>query len=255
MCAASARGSLFGMTASVVLHEITAGYGTGERRVTALDGVSAEFSAGTFTAVMGPSGSGKSTLLHCAAGLERVSGGTVTVEGTDLGPLNETDLTRLRRDRIGVIFQEYNLVSSLTAAQNVGLPLRLAGRRPESGAVTKALDAVGLGARHKHRPSELSGGERQRVAIARAMLGRPAVVLADEPTGALDSNASRHVLGLLRQLVDDHGHTVVLVTHDPVAAAHAERVLLLADGHLVDELSEVDASRIAARMTALEASC
>jgi putative ABC transport system ATP-binding protein len=243
------------MTSAVALHEIRVGYGAGDRRVTALDGVSAEFTAGTFTAVMGPSGSGKSTLLHCAAGLERPSGGTVTVEGTDLGPLNETDLTRLRRDRIGVIFQEYNLVSSLTAAQNVGLPLRLAGRRPQSAAVNKALDAVGLAAREKHRPSELSGGERQRVAIARAMIGRPAVVLADEPTGALDSNASRHVLALLRQLVDDHGHTIVMVTHDPVAAAHAERVLLLADGRLVDDMSEVDAGRIATRMAALEASC
>jgi putative ABC transport system ATP-binding protein len=220
------------MTSSVVLHEIRVGYGTGERRVAALDGVSAEFSAGTFTAVMGPSGSGKSTLLHCAAGLERPSGGTVTVEGIDLGALNETARTRLRRDRIGVIFQDYNLVSSLTAAQNVALPLRLAGRRPSSEAIDRALDAVGLAARHKHRPSELSGGERQRVAIARAMIGRPAVVLADEPTGALDSNASRQVLALLRQLVDDHGHTVVLVTHDPVAAASAERVLLLADGRL-----------------------
>jgi putative ABC transport system ATP-binding protein len=243
------------MTSAVALHEIRVGYGAGDRRVTALDGVSAEFTAGTFTAVMGPSGSGKSTLLHCAAGLERPSGGTVTVEGTDLGPLNETDLTRLRRDRIGVIFQEYNLVSSLTAAQNVALPLRLAGRRPQSAAVNKALDAVGLAAREKHRPSELSGGERQRVAIARAMIGRPAVVLADEPTGALDSNASRHVLALLRQLVDDHGHTIVMVTHDPVAAAHAERVLLLADGRLVDDMSEVDAGRIATRMAALEASC
>jgi putative ABC transport system ATP-binding protein len=255
MCPAQPRGSLFGMTSAVALHEIRVGYGAGDRRVTALDGVSAEFTAGTFTAVMGPSGSGKSTLLHCAAGLERPSGGTVTVEGTDLGPLNETDLTRLRRDRIGVIFQEYNLVSSLTAAQNVALPLRLAGRRPQSAAVNKALDAVGLAAREKHRPSELSGGERQRVAIARAMIGRPAVVLADEPTGALDSNASRHVLALLRQLVDDHGHTIVMVTHDPVAAAHAERVLLLADGRLVDDMSEVDAGRIATRMAALEASC
>jgi putative ABC transport system ATP-binding protein len=243
------------MTESVALHDLRVGYGTGERRVTALDGVSAEFLAGTFTAVMGPSGSGKSTLLHCAAGLERPSGGTVTVEGTELGPLTETALTRLRRDRIGVIFQDYNLVSSLTAAQNVALPLRLAGRRPPPESVAAALEAVGLADRAGHRPSELSGGERQRVAIARTVIARPAVVLADEPTGALDSYASRHVLDLLRRLVDDHGHTVVLVTHDPVAAGYAGRVLLLADGRLVDDLSEVDASGIAARMAALEAAC
>jgi putative ABC transport system ATP-binding protein len=246
---------VFGMTTSVALHDIRVGYGTAERRVTALDGVTAEFPAGSFTAVMGPSGSGKSTLLHCAAGLERPSGGTVTVEGTGLGTLNETALTRLRRDRIGVIFQDYNLVSSLTAAQNVALPLRLAGRRPPPRSVAAALESVGLADRAGHRPSELSGGERQRVAIARTVIGRPAVVLADEPTGALDSNASRHVLELLRQLVDDHGHTVVLVTHDPVAAGYADRVLLLADGRLVDELSEADAGAIAARMATLEAAC
>jgi putative ABC transport system ATP-binding protein len=243
------------MTTSVALHEVRAGYGTGHRRVTALDGVSAEFDAGTFTAVMGPSGSGKSTLLHCAAGLERPSGGTVTIEGIDLTPLNETALTRLRRDRIGVIFQDYNLVSSLTAAQNVALPLRLAGHQPKPEVIAEALESVGLADRARHRPSELSGGERQRVAIARTVVARPAVVLADEPTGALDSNASRHVLDLLRGLVDAHGHTVVLVTHDPVAAGYAERVLLLADGRVVDEMSEVDAGRIAARMAALEAAC
>jgi putative ABC transport system ATP-binding protein len=240
------------MEKSVVLHEVRVAYGTGRRPVTALDGVSVEFTAGTFTAVMGPSGSGKSTLLHCAAGLERPSGGSVTVEGVDLGPLDETARTRLRRDRIGVIFQDYNLVSSLTAAQNVALPRRLAGHRPETGAVVAALESVGLAGRAGHRPSELSGGERQRVAIARTILARPAVVLADEPTGALDSNASRQVLELLTALVDAHGHTVVLVTHDPVAAGYAGRVLLLADGRLVDEMSEADAGRIAARMAALE---
>jgi putative ABC transport system ATP-binding protein len=229
-----------GMTKSVVLHEVHAGYGTGDRRVTALDGVSAEFEAGTFTAVMGPSGSGKSTLLHCAAGLERPDRGTVTVEGTDLGPLDETARTRLRRDRIGVIFQDYNLLSSLTAAQNVALPLRLAGRRPEPGAVAAALESVGLAGRAGHRPSELSGGERQRVAIARTILARPAVVLADEPTGALDSHASRHVLELLRGLVDRHQHTVVLVTHDPVAAGYADRVLRLVDGRLSEAQPEVE---------------
>jgi putative ABC transport system ATP-binding protein len=255
-CAADApRENVFGMTTSVALHEVRATYGIGERRVTALAGVSAEFDAGTFTAVMGPSGSGKSTLLHCAAALERPSGGTVTVDGTDLGPLDETARTHLRRDRIGVIFQDYNLLSSLTAAQNVALPLRLAGRKPKPEEVAEALEAVGLAGRSAHRPSELSGGERQRVAIARTIIARPAVVLADEPTGALDSNTSRHVLELLRGLVDTHGRTVVLVTHDPVAAGYADRVLLLADGRLVDELSDVDAGHIAARMAALEATC
>jgi putative ABC transport system ATP-binding protein len=230
----------------VVLRDVRAWYGTGAGRVTALDGVSAEFGTATFTAVMGPSGSGKSTLLHCAAGLERPTGGTVTIDGVDLGGLDETALTRWRRDRIGFVFQSYNLVSALTAAQNVALPLRLAGRRPEPGAVAGALAAVGLSGRSDHRPEQLSGGEQQRVAIARALVARPAVLFADEPTGALDSRTSRQVLDLLRTVVDEYGHTVVMVTHDPVAAAVADRILLLADGRLVDEIVGATADAVAA---------
>ncbi|MFG2051339.1 ABC transporter ATP-binding protein [Micromonospora sp. NPDC048935] len=241
-------------TDTVTLTGLRAVYGTGTRRVTALDGVSTSFASGTFTAVMGPSGSGKSTLLHCAAGLDSPTEGTVTIDGTRLNDLGDNELTRLRRDRIGFVFQAFNLVTTLTAAQNVELPLRLAGRRPPAEDVTAALDAVGLADRAGHRPSELSGGEQQRVAVARALITRPAVVFADEPTGALDSAASRQVLRLLRGLVDDHGQTVVMVTHDPTAAAYADRVLLLADGRVVDELTGgITAAAVAARIAVREA--
>ncbi|MGK5738597.1 ABC transporter ATP-binding protein [Micromonospora sp. URMC 103] len=245
-------------THTVTLTEVRAVYGSGSRRVTALDGVTTAFASGTFTAVMGPSGSGKSTLLHCAAGLDRPAEGSVTVDGIRLDELGENALTRLRRDRIGFVFQAFNLISTLTAAQNVELPLRLAGRRPAASEVTAALAAVGLAERAGHRPGELSGGEQQRVAIARALVTRPAVVFADEPTGALDSAASGLVLRLLRSLVDDHGQTVVMVTHDPVAAAHADRILLLADGRLVDEVTgPFTPAAVAARITdlTLEPSC
>jgi len=230
-------------------------YGTGATRVTALDGVTVGFDSGTFTAVMGPSGSGKSTLLHCAAGLERPVEGTVTIEDTLLNGLNETALTRLRRDRIGFVFQAYNLVSSLTAAQNVALPVRLAGHRPDPDQVAAALAAVGLTGRAGHRPSQLSGGEQQRVALARALLRRPAVLFADEPTGALDSATSRQVLDQLRGLVDREGQTVVMVTHDPMTAGYADRVLILADGRLVEDLTGVSTEVIAARTARIEASC
>ncbi|MDG4836972.1 ABC transporter ATP-binding protein [Micromonospora sp. WMMD967] len=247
-------------THTVTLTGLRAVYGTGTRRVTALDGVTTSFTSGTFTAVMGPSGSGKSTLLHCAAGLDSPTEGTVTIDGIRLDQLGEDEVTRLRRDRIGFVFQAFNLVSTLTAGQNVELPLRLAGRRPPARDVTAALDAVGLADRAGHRPSELSGGEQQRVAVARALITRPAVVFADEPTGALDSAASRQVLRLLRALVDDHGQTVVMVTHDPHAAAYADRVLLLADGRVVDEVdgdisAATVAARIAERETPRERSC
>ncbi|GAB2886828.1 ABC transporter ATP-binding protein [Streptomyces mayteni] len=221
--------------------------------MTALDGVTVAFASGTMSAVMGPSGSGKSTLLHCAAGIDRPSAGEVWIAGTELGGLDEHGLTLLRRERVGFVFQEFNLVSALTAAQNVELPLRLAGRRPAAGAAREALARVGLAARAGHRPSELSGGQRQRVAIARALIARPAVLFADEPTGALDSAASRTVLELLRQLVDTEGQTVIMVTHDPAAAAFADRVVLLADGRLADELpGGTGAEAIAARTAALE---
>ncbi|TDC73735.1 ABC transporter ATP-binding protein [Streptomyces hainanensis] len=237
----------------VRLHAVRKRHGEGERAVTALDGVTVAFASGTMTAVMGPSGSGKSTLLHCAAGIDRPSAGEVWIAGTELGGLDEHGLTLLRRERVGFVFQAFNLVSALTAAQNVELPLRLAGRRPAAGAAREALARVGLAARSGHRPGELSGGQQQRVAIARALIARPAVLFADEPTGALDSAASRTVLELLRQLVDTEGQTVIMVTHDPAAAAFADRVVLLADGRLADELpGGAGAEAIAARTAALE---
>jgi putative ABC transport system ATP-binding protein len=238
---------------AVQLRAIRKVYGTGERSVVALDALSADFQRGTFTAVMGPSGSGKSTLLHCAAGLERPDGGQVLIGGTDLGPLTEKQLTVLRRDRVGFVFQAANLVASLTAAQNVALPLRLGSRRADPVEISAALTEVGLTGRAEHLPAELSGGEQQRVALARALVTQPAVLFADEPTGALDSTTSRQVLSLVRGLVDRHSQTVVMVTHDPVAAAYADRVLFLADGRLVDELAEpLSADAVAARMTRLE---
>ncbi|WP_432991272.1 ABC transporter ATP-binding protein [Dactylosporangium sp. CA-233914] len=218
----------------------------------ALDSVTLGFARGTFTAVMGPSGSGKSTLLQTAAGLERPSAGTVRVAGTDLGTLNETGLTLLRRERIGFVFQAFNLLSSLTAEQNVALPLRLAGRRPARREVREVLAAVGLADRARHRPAELSGGQQQRVAIARAVITRPDVLFADEPTGALDSRTGREVLALLRSMVDGQGQTVVMVTHDPVAAAHADRVVFLADGRVADAMAAPTPQAVAERMTALE---
>ncbi|WP_204000759.1 ABC transporter ATP-binding protein [Virgisporangium aurantiacum] len=201
------------------------------REVTALDGVSVGFAAGTFTAIMGPSGSGKSTLLQCAAGLDRPDEGTVVVDGTDLGRLGEAGLARLRRTRIGFVFQAFNLLPMLTAEQNVGLPLRLAGQKPARATVRRALAEVGLAGRERHRPDALSGGQQQRVAIARALVTGPAVVFADEPTGALDTGSGTEILGLLRRLVDT-GQTVVMVTHDPAAAAVADRVLTLTDGRI-----------------------
>ncbi|MEU6619597.1 ABC transporter ATP-binding protein [Streptomyces litmocidini] len=222
------------------------------RDVRALDGVDLDFRAGTFTAVMGPSGSGKSTLLQCAAGLDRPTAGTVEVGGVTLDGLSERRLTLLRRDRIGFVFQSFNLLPSLTAAQNVALPLRLAGRRPSRTEVRQALARVGLAGRERHRPGELSGGQQQRVAIARALITRPAVLFGDEPTGALDSTTSREVLDMLRDLVDHDGQTIVMVTHDPVAASRADRVVFLVDGRLAGELTGPTVESVTARMTALE---
>lgn len=227
-------------------------YGRDTNAVVALDEITTGFAEGTFTAIMGPSGSGKSTLLQCAAGLEELSDGKIILGGTDLSALNEHDRTVLRRDRIGFVFQSFNLVESLTAAQNTQLPLRLAGRRPAPRAIRKALDEVGLADRAQHRPSELSGGQQQRVAIARALITRPQVLFADEPTGALDTVTSRDVLRLLRGLVDRHGQTIVMVTHDPVVAAHADRLVFLKDGRIFDDTPTAPADQIAARMTRLE---
>jgi putative ABC transport system ATP-binding protein len=220
--------------------------------VVALDSVTLAFARGTFTAVMGPSGSGKSTLLQAAAGLERPTAGTVRVAGTDLATLNETGLTLLRRERIGFVFQAFNLLSSLTAEQNVSLPLRLAGRRPSRREVRAVLDSVGLADRARHRPAELSGGQQQRVAIARAIITRPDVLFADEPTGALDSRTGREVLALLRAMVDTREQTVIMVTHDPFAAAQADRVVFLADGRVAAEMTAPTPQAVAERMTALE---
>ncbi|MET7394753.1 ABC transporter ATP-binding protein [Dactylosporangium sp. NPDC005572] len=241
----------------VTLEAVRKRYSSKAGSVEALRGVSLAFAAGTFTAVMGPSGSGKSTLLQCAAGLDRPTGGTVRVAGTDLATLSETRLTLLRRDRIGFVFQAFNLLPSLTAEQNVALPLRLAGRRPPRARVREVLAAVGLADRARHRPAELSGGQQQRVAIARAIVTAPAVLFADEPTGALDSRTGRDVLGLLRGMVDEprgeHAQTIVMVTHDPLAASYADRVVFLADGLVADELARPTAQAVAARMTSLEA--
>jgi putative ABC transport system ATP-binding protein len=236
---------------AVRLRSVTRTYGGGPRAVTALDDVSVDFAAGTFTAVMGPSGSGKSTLLQCAAGLSRPTSGRVVLAGIDLAGLGEAGRTRLRRDTIGFVFQSFNLMPSLTAAQNVELPLRLAGRRPDRSVVRAALAAVGLADRAGHRPAELSGGQQQRVAIARALVVRPAVLFADEPTGALDTATGHGVLCLLRELVDRHRQTVVMVTHDPVAASFADTVLFLADGRVAGELSDPDAAAVAARLAGL----
>jgi putative ABC transport system ATP-binding protein len=225
-------------------------YGRGDTEVRALDGVSVDIRRGHFTAVMGPSGSGKSTLMHCLAGLDRLSSGRVEVAGVDLGTLTDRKLTALRRDRIGFVFQAFNLVPTLTAIENIELPLRLAGRSADRGWRDRVIETVGLRDRLGHRPSELSGGQQQRVAVARALVGQPDVIFADEPTGNLDSRASAEVLGLLRWAVREHGQSVVMVTHDPGAASYADHVLFLADGRLVDEMSEPSAEQVLDRMKA-----
>jgi putative ABC transport system ATP-binding protein len=231
------------------LGDATKTYGRGPGAVHALQGVSLDVVADTFTAIMGPSGSGKSTLLQIAAGLETPSSGTVELAGRSLAGLCETELTELRRDHVGFVFQSFNLMPTLTVAQNVELPLRLAGRRPQRGRVAELLARVGLDGRSEHRPFELSGGERQRVAIARALITDPAVTFADEPTGALDLHVAAEVLELLREVCP----TVVMVTHDPVAASYAQRVVFLADGRIADELHAPTADRVADILTELRA--
>jgi putative ABC transport system ATP-binding protein len=235
----------------VILRSISKAYGARDNRVAALTDVTADFPAGTFTAIMGASGSGKSTLLQCAAGLDRVDSGEVVIAGTNLSSLKENALTRMRREQIGFVFQSFNLVPSLTARQNVELPMRLAGHRPPRSQVTRALAELGLSDREKHRPSELSGGQQQRVAIARALVTRPKVLFADEPTGALDSASSRNVLAILRDLVSSRGQTIIMVTHDPVAASYADRVVFLADGNVVDELEQPTTDSVLERVRTL----
>ncbi|SDT23714.1 ABC transporter ATP-binding protein [Actinoplanes derwentensis] len=236
---------------AVRVHGLTRVHQADGEPVRALAGVDATFHRGTFTAIMGPSGSGKSTLLQAAAGLDRPTEGSVRIGDTELSTLSETKLTELRRDRIGFVFQAFNLIGALTVEENILLPLKLAGVRPDREWIATVVDRVGLGQRLRHRPSALSGGQQQRVAIARALAARPQVIFCDEPTGALDTTTAAEVLTLLRGIVDDHGQTVVMVTHDPVAASYADRVLVLADGHLVHDMPQPGAGRIAEHLAAL----
>src|SRR5918992_3662860 len=231
--------------------EITRVYGEGDTAVHALRGCSLDVRRGELTAVMGPSGSGKSTLMHILAGLDRPSTGDVSIDGIDITALGDTELTKLRRKHIGFIFQFFNLLPMLSAEENITLPLELAGRKHDRDWVDVVVGRVGLADRRRHRPSELSGGQQQRVAIARALVTRPEVVFADEPTGALDTRTGRGVLALLRDVVDADGHTVVMVTHDPVAAAHADRVILLADGQIAGMLEAPSADEVAERLAHL----
>src|SRR5688572_18911301 len=237
--------------AMVQLDDVVRVFGRGDGQVRALDGVTLSLDRGSFTAIMGPSGSGKSTLLQLAAALDRPTQGEVRLDELELGGLNERALARLRRERIGFVFQSFNLLGALTAEQNVSLPAKLAGTRLPRSAVRDALHRVGLDDRRRHRPAQLSGGQQQRVAIARALVGEPSVIFADEPTGALDTRSGRAVLGLLRETVDETGGTLVMVTHDPTAAAWADRVVFMADGRLAGELPAPSAEQVAERLTEL----
>ncbi len=228
-------------------------YGKGEAEVRALDGVTVEFESGRFTTIMGPSGSGKSTLMHSLAGLDTLTSGTVWIGDTELGTLNDRKLTQLRRDRLGFVFQSFNLIPTLTAAENIELPLRLAGRKPDRAWVDQVVETVGLGRRLSHRPSELSGGQQQRVAVARALASRPDIVFADEPTGNLDSRAGAEILSFMRQAVREFGQTIVMVTHDPVAASYADRAIFLADGHVVGEVHDPTSDSVLDAMRTLGA--
>lgn len=233
--------------------DLTKVYGTHETRVVALDAVTVGFEQGEFTAIMGPSGSGKSTLMHCMAGLDSFSLGSVRIGDTELSPLNDRELTRLRRDRLGFVFQAFNLLPTLTAAENITLPMDIAGRRPDPEWLHEVICTVGLADRLTHRPSQLSGGQQQRVAVARALAGRPDVVFADEPTGNLDSRAGAEILAFLRDSVRELGQTVVMVTHDPIAASYADRVVFLADGRVVDELRSPTPDAVLSSMGVLTA--
>ncbi|MFI0448771.1 ABC transporter ATP-binding protein [Actinomadura sp. 6N118] len=240
-----------GSVEALRLESVRRVYGAEGNQVNALDGVSLALPKGSFTAVMGPSGSGKSTFLHCAAGLDQPTGGRVFVDGEELAGRNEAALTKFRRERIGFIFQQFNLLPALTVMQNVTLPLKLAGRKADPEQARAVLARVGLGERLHHRPSELSGGQQQRVAIARALVTRPSVLFGDEPTGALDTRSARDVLALLQEAVRMYGQTVVMVTHDPVAASYADSVVFLADGRIVGRMAAPTAEAVAERMTHL----
>jgi putative ABC transport system ATP-binding protein len=223
-------------------------YGAGDTEVRALDDISVEFERSRFTAIMGPSGSGKSTLMHCVAGLDTLTAGQVFIGDTDLSALSEKQLTLLRRDQIGFIFQAFNLVPTLTAAENITLPMDLAGTKPDQQWLDQVIDTVNLRDRLRHRPSELSGGQQQRVAVARALASRPQIIFADEPTGNLDSKSGNEVLDFMRRAVDEFGQTIVMVTHDPNAAGHADRSVFLADGRIVDEMHDPTAEKVLDRM-------
>ena len=232
--------------------EVHRHYGSGDNVVRALDGVSVAFPKGGFTAIMGPSGSGKSTLMHCLAGLDRATSGQVLIGDVDLGTLGDKAMTRLRRDRLGFVFQSFNLVPTLTAIENITLPLDIAGRKPDQAWLDQVVDTLGIRDRLRHRPSELSGGQQQRVACARALASRPAVIFGDEPTGNLDSRSSGEVLGILRSSVDEMGQTVVIVTHDPRAASTADRVVFLADGRIAGEMADPTPESVLDAMKSME---
>ena len=249
----SSAGSLVPQSVAARTVDLRKVYGEGDASVAALDGVSIDFAAQEFTAVMGPSGSGKSTLMHCMAALDTATSGEVYLGDAPLGGLGDKQLTKLRRDKIGFVFQAYNLVPTLTARENIELPLAISGRRPDPEWFDVVIDTVGLGDRLSHKPSELSGGQQQRVACARALVARPDIVFADEPTGNLDSGAGAEVLGFLRRTVDEYRQTVVMVTHDPVAAAYTDRVVFLADGRVVDELRSPTSDAVLEEMKRLSA--
>jgi putative ABC transport system ATP-binding protein len=223
-------------------------YGSGDTEVRALDGVTVDFDAGRFTAIMGPSGSGKSTLMHCVAGLDDLTSGQAFIAGTELTHLNDKQLTQVRRDEVGFVFQSFNLIPTLNALENITLPADLAGRKPDQGWLDTVIGAVGLGDRLRHRPSELSGGQQQRVAVARALAARPAIIFADEPTGNLDSKSGSEILGFMERAVSEMGQSIVMVTHDPTAAAYAGRVLFLVDGRIVGEQADPTTEQIIDRM-------
>ena len=247
-----ARGSQTRSSFAARARGLTKAYGNGETRVVALDAVDVDIPRGRFTAIMGPSGSGKSTLMHCLAGLDTASSGKIWVGNTEITRLRDKRLTRLRRDSIGFIFQAFNLLPTLTALENITLPMDIAGRTPDRAWLDLVVETVGLSGRLKHRPTQLSGGQQQRVAVARALAARPEIIFGDEPTGNLDSRAGAEILGFLRHSVDQLGQTIVMVTHDPVAASYADRVLYLADGRIVDEMHTPTADAVLERMKSFD---
>jgi putative ABC transport system ATP-binding protein len=251
MSAAEPATSVTNVTAAARAVDVVKIYGSGDTTVRALDGVTVEFPSGHFTAIMGPSGSGKSTLMHCVAGLDSVTSGQVFIGDVGLSTLSDKELTLLRRERVGFVFQAFNLIPTLTALENITLPMDLAGKKPEAAWLDQVVDTVGLRDRLGHRPSELSGGQQQRVAVARALASRPQIIFADEPTGNLDSRAGAEILNFMQSAVRDLGQTIVMVTHDPVAAGYADTAVFLVDGHIVDRMSDPTADKVLDRLKAL----